>query len=569
MTASNASPYRRGICRLVGLLARLLIIIDERLRAISLKLSSFFSIREVVGIFSILTVAFFMRALILNLRPFQSDESLYVYASYAITRGVVPYREIYLAHPPLMYAIYSVFIQLVGPDFIRVRLLNVLTYLVTVFLVYIMVRMLLKNQKGNHAFALLSAAIYAFYPSNFLLISMTSLLENVLTLLTLGGVIVYISYRESKNKWLLFSAGILMGLALITTLRSVLFVMSIVLFHVLSYLWERKYKDAFRDVAIAFVGTLVPALVVVLAAVYWEALPQLYLHLVYRQMMRPYPENRFFHLFWYISSMLPLITTGVLGAIYLAILAKREKRSSLVLPIFVYATTFLALTFAFPNIFLHYFFYLNPYLAFLSVMCFFQVKAVLNAGGSVKTKMRLDKNFTLLSIFLVLLILLSFQKLDSFKEKEMPYFRLTPYNSLHAYVGNSVATLSEPNDKIWTSEGAIAFFAQRLIVAPNSSSWPVQGHFSWIFGFTSSDFKKRFAQLLLTPEQFVETWEKEKVKVIVFIQGSGWVPYPDELLWNGFEGQEGAASYIEEKYELRLVVRSPNVPYSYFIWVRK
>ena len=564
--------YKRDMKRVVDLLVRQLITINRRSRAISLKMSSmfsFFSIREAVGIFSILIVAFFIRAVILNLRPFQSDESIYVYASYAITRGVVPYREIYLAHPPLMYAIYSVFIQLVGPDFIRIRLLNVLTYLVTVFLVYTMARMLLKNHKGNHTFALLSAAIYAFYPSNFLLISIASLLENVLTSLTLGVVIVYISYRESKNKWLLFSAGILMGLALITTLRAVIFVMSMALFHVLSCLWGKKYKDTFRDVVIAFIGTLVPALVVILTAVYWEALPQLYLQLVYRQMIRPYQESRLFHLFLYINSMIPLIVTGVLGAIYSARIAKREKRSSLVLPIFVYATTFLALTFAFPNTFLQYFFHLNPYLAFLSVMCFFQVKTVLKACGFIKTKMRLDQNLTLLSIFLVLLILLSFQKLDSFKEKEMPYFRQTPYNSLHFYVGNSVATVSEPNDKIWTSEGAIAFFAQRLIVAPNSSSWPVHTHFSAIFGFTSSDSKKQFAQTLVTPEQFVEAWEKEKVKVIVFIRGSGWVPYPDELLWNGFKGQEGTASYIEEKYELRLVVRSTNVPYSYFVWVRK
>jgi 4-amino-4-deoxy-L-arabinose transferase-like glycosyltransferase len=514
-------------------------------------------------------IAFFIRVIILNLRPFQSDESVYVYASYAITRGVVPYRQIYLAHPPLMYAIYSGFIRLVGPDFIRIRLLNVVVHLLTIFLTYIMVRMLLKNQKGNRTFALLSAAIYAFYPSYFLLISTTSLLENVLTLLTLGGVIAYIAFQGSKNKWLSFIAGVLMGLALITTLRAVLFVMSIVLFHVISCLWGRKYKALFTDIASTLIGVLIPVLVVVLAAVYWQALPQLYSQLVYRQMIRPYVERRLFHAFWYINSMFPLIVTGVLGAIYSARIAKKEKKSSLVLPICVFGVSFIAMLFAFRNTFFHYFFYLNPYLVFLSVMCFLQVRSVLTDSGPIKTKVRLDQNLTVLSIFLVLLILLSSLKISNFTEIEIPYFRQTPYNSLHSYVGNSVAMLTNPADKIWTSEGAISFFAQRLIVAPSSNSWPVQGFFSSMLGSTSYGSQKHYEEALLTTEQFVEVWEKEKVKVIVFIRGSGWVPYPDELLWNGFQGQEGVANFIEGKYELNLVVRSTDAPYSYFVWMRR
>jgi len=35
-----------------------------------------------------------LRTMILYLRPFQSDESTYVYAAYTITRDLVPYREV-------------------------------------------------------------------------------------------------------------------------------------------------------------------------------------------------------------------------------------------------------------------------------------------------------------------------------------------------------------------------------------------------------------------------------------------------------------------------------------------
>ena len=71
------------------------------------------------------------------------------------------------------------------------------------------------------------------------------------------------------------------------------------------------------------------------------------------------------------------------------------------------------------------------------------------------------------------------------------------------------------------------------------------------------------------PLEVVEAWEKEKVKVIIFIFGRGWVPYPDDLLWDGFQDQEGVASYVEEKYELKHIVTASDVPYIYEIWVRK
>jgi len=74
---------------------------------------------------------------------------------------------------------------------------------------------------------------------------------------------------------------------------------------------------------------------------------------------------------------------------------------------------------------------------------------------------------------------------------------------------------------------------------------------------------------IVSPKQFAEAWEKEKVKALIFISGTGWVPYPDELLWNGFQEQEGVANYVEEKYELKHIVTAFEVPYIYEIWVMK
>jgi hypothetical protein len=150
---------------------------------------------------------------------------------------------------------------------------------------------------------------------------------------------------------------------------------------------------------------------------------------------------------------------------------------------------------------------------------------------------------------------------------QIPYFYEGPYTKIELYIGNYVRNITDYDEMIWTSEGGIAFFAQRLIVAPNSSQWPMQALFNDVFSNTFDDGSKGMG--ILTPEQFAEAWEQENVEVIVFIFGKGWVPYPDDLIWNGFQDQEGVASYVEQRYELKHIVTAYEVPYIYEIWVRK
>ena len=228
--------YRVNLCR-IGDIA------TQNYVRIKRGLSKAFSQREIFSVFSIMMIALFLRILILDRRPFQSDESIYVYSAYAITKGVVPYREIFLAHPPLMYLVDSLFIQIVGTNIIFLRLCNTIVYLLTIFLTYIMVKLLLEKHQRGGILALLSAAIYAFYPSYFFILSTTSLLENLLTLFTLSSVIAYIQFHRIGNRLWLFFVGFFMSLALLSVFRAILFVISIILFVVLRNLWHRRYKS--------------------------------------------------------------------------------------------------------------------------------------------------------------------------------------------------------------------------------------------------------------------------------------------------------------------------------------
>jgi hypothetical protein len=129
--------------------------------------------------------------------------------------------------------------------------------------------------------------------------------------------------------------------------------------------------------------------------------------------------------------------------------------------------------------------------------------------------------------------------------------------------------LTSPKDKIWTSEGVIAFFARPGIDTPNSTDWPAQTCYNDVFNEVSINM-------------FIEGWKKENVTVIILITGAGWVPYPDSILLNGTRNEGGANTYLSENYELNHVftLSSPlypstwgetrfDVPYSYNIWVKK
>jgi hypothetical protein len=49
-------------------------------------------------------------------------------------------------------------------------------------------------------------------------------------------------------------------------------------------------------------------------------------------------------------------------------------------------------------------------------------------------------------------------------------------------VAEYIRNITKEDDKIWTTEADIAFFAQRLIVTPNSTMWKYQGFYEDVWG---------------------------------------------------------------------------------------
>jgi len=241
-----------------------------------------------------------------------------------------------------------------------------------------------------------------------------------------------------------------------------------------------------------------------------------------------------------------------------------------------------------PNIFHQYFFYLLPFISFMACIGLFElVKWLREIINNLKTPyekyLKVAATILIISVFFYS----STRSLTFINNVTNALYtqglKRNPYDQAAFEAANYIANVTNLQDKIWTSEGAIAFFSQRLIVPPNSSNWPVSCFFSDYFGYVPKtrsyeleyrgDEIKDYNGDLLTITQFVQSWEENKVKAIVFIMeienGTGFVPYPDHFIYEGFRSQEGAKVYVQQNYELKQNIMVPGNLYRYEIWIRK
>jgi hypothetical protein len=243
---------------------------------------------------------------------------------------------------------------------------------------------------------------------------------------------------------------------------------------------------------------------------------------------------------------------------------KAQKPQTILFPV-ILVSNIVGLISVFNTFLLHYLYYLSPFLALLSAL---GLAGILDFVRNTPWNMRINKK-NLARLFV--LITITWMTI----EVGVQAFSVHNYtdDSVHLEVGQYISQMTKPDDKIWTSEGAIAFFAQRLIVPSNSSDWPIQSSFADIFAYDFDNYiggsMKDYRNGVVSPEEFVNSWETNKIKVIVIIRGSDWVPYPDKLLLSGFQNFTGASEYLQEKYSLDRTFTSADGMHTHEVWLRK
>lgn len=512
----------------------------------------------------VLQGALLTRLVFLDFGQLASDESIYTYTSYLIVKGVLPYKEVFMAHPPLSFYLTAFFIWVLGPSYPFIRLLSVGIFLGTVMMTYLLSKVALGKIDGKYS--LFVAVLYASYPSWFILNTVVSTLENLLTLFTLLSTFFYILYlRKSKSRYL-FISGFSGGCALLITMRAVFFLASLAIFHSIYVVWKRKPRAFFGNVLAFVAGFAFPTGLTLGLLAASNALRYFYLNVITYQasLFRMSLSVRLGYLAQYVTNQWPLLFFAGFG---ISLAAKRIMESRDISPTIPGFVFFLNLFFfSIFGFFMHYLQFLGPFLSVISVLGMKEMKEKILGDAHRRARSK-----AIVIIFLVILGIFSYATVTNFYQISS-YFQRNPYDKVNYYIGKRIANITSPSDHIWSGDAAIGFFSKRMIVAP-SADFRFIGISDSIIGFDYGNDRgaemQGYNDGFVTVEDFIESWESKRVKVLVFIMNKGWVPYVDPLLWNGYRDHIGVAEYVSREYELLEVVFGEDVPHVYYIWVRR
>jgi hypothetical protein len=167
-------------------------------------------------------------------------------------QGKILYRDIFEHRPPLTAWIVALAQGLFrGDTLLTVRMLHLLTVLITMVLIYVVVRRL-----GASITAAVLAVLY-FAALESVFVNTAFYYEVVQGALYIGAACLLV--RENTRRWEYFAAGLLLGLAFLTKQQAALAV-------ALALLWLWWAKRSLRDVALLTLGAAIP--VGALAALY-------------------------------------------------------------------------------------------------------------------------------------------------------------------------------------------------------------------------------------------------------------------------------------------------------------
>jgi 4-amino-4-deoxy-L-arabinose transferase-like glycosyltransferase len=525
------------------------------------------NIKLIVVLFLVLFIALFPR--VYNLSYFHdvdTDEAIYAQTMFTLTKGELPYKDVFLAHPPVYF--YLAFpIIAISPSIEAIRFLNVLLSLGIVCTIFYLCKLWYSKKA-----AIIGSMIFALYPFA-IYTSKLGLIENAMNLFIMVAICLLAKYFAKKNIAYLISSGFFMGISIMTKYTSLFILMAVILFCVLRM--EKK-----KDLLVLLIGSsLFPIgiLVLLLMNGSWS---YFYTQTFYWQSIRfgMYPFEKLWTLTHGLGLLLPLFLVAAFRLVHS--LGKGNDE----LMVYWLLISMVIIPFQ-KTVFLQYFIPLIIPLCVLAAGTldrYFSNKSfcsLLPWKISFKTIQRKVMIFFVASVILFnfwSLMTLSYggdwlMLQSSFSNEQQ---RILLENRIE--IGTYVRNLTSTSDEIWTTDAAIAFFSRRIIVTPRSDYWKFQGFFQdvWGYGGTKEDYRgpiEGYPNGLISLQDIQFAWEQKRPKVIVISRSS----QVDYLIWNGinntYHAEEGLAGYIESNYHLGPIINgtgSTFYPLNVEVWVR-
>jgi hypothetical protein len=496
----------------------------------------------------------------------ESDEAVYAQAAFAVSKGYVPYKDIFFASPPIYLYIESVVVAL-NPSLWSIRAFNVFLGLVTIILIFLLSREIYASER----LTLIASALYALYPF-VVYMNKLALIDNGLTFLVALVFLLFAKYYyKSSNLRYLVASGILAGLASLTKYTALYFILVLMIL----LIFRKKFHHFIIFVACMLVSPLITFVTLILSNTWLYFYQQTILWQVIRF------NETWFEKLWVFSSYF-----GTVFPLFLLLIPAVTNFDKDLLIILWYFVPMIIILFG-KTLFLQYFIALTPPLCILAAKTInrfipssFTIRQRINFKcilGSRIIRQRIFGSFAILIILLNLAFLVSQVYGGNWLMLDAPFTNPAMEKALKAKMAAAsyIDNITSPRDVIWTSDASLAFLAHRMIVEPNSTIWKFQGFFEDVWGYSGSQFRGTFEgypQGLISLYDILHAWEKYKPKVIVIIRTS-WVDY---YIWYGIHNsrtnQTGLSNYILANYELGPEINgvgSTFYPQNIEIWVRK
>jgi hypothetical protein len=179
-----------------------------------------------------------LKLLSINTGPRVSDENWYFYAGHLISKGILPYRDFFIAHLPSQALFYGLIIKLIGFNLLFFKLMILLITLMTALLLFL----LIPGKQGKRV-GLYSAVIFLF---SFTMLVTTDFAVGVHEASFFLILSWFLFFRSAKLSGLSFFVGL--------TFRRYIFPAG------LAFVIYRMIKKDFRELANFLIFSAVPYL---------------------------------------------------------------------------------------------------------------------------------------------------------------------------------------------------------------------------------------------------------------------------------------------------------------------
>lgn len=489
----------------------------------------------------ILTLGTSLRLInLLSFHSLESDQAVYSQAIFALTKGYVPYREMYLAHPPLYFYMAYPFVLLM-PHLYSLRLFNVILSMGTLYVIFRFCEL-----SYSRRVAVVASLIYAIYPFA-IYTSKLVLVDNALSLFTTVSIFFLARYLSKRDLKDLALSGFFSGVSCMTKYTGIPVLIAVFIFILIRV---RRLKPLVLFVT----GFLIFPLGVLVWLISLGAWHVFYTQTIHWQLIRfgLYPAEKS----WFLIHGLGVLSLLIMFALPKMLTSVGCANDEL-----------MGLWFSVPliGIFTSKLVFLQYFIILLMPLCILTARTIDQYQLYVHTRSDLRRSWRKVMMVIVVVTVMEYAfwgYMTSNYGYDWSLIKSCFVNEdqrklleRQMAAGNYIKSTTSPEDKIWTTDAAVAFFAQRVIVTTDSGYWKYQGFFPdvWGYGWTKDDYRgpiKEYPNGTISLSEIKLALEEEKPNIIVMVNES----VADYFIWNGinnpYHSEEGLADFIKNHYHL-------------------